>query len=116
MISPCQVSTTIDGHQHLSCEGISRGKFAWDGESFALGEVAVSEGYRQTARGVTKFVASRSRNVTRYIQTDSPRKRSATDPMKNAFNTVLDPTRRSNDARDFDNTLRRKIVGQDACA
>ena len=34
--------------------------------------------------------------------------------MKNAFNTVLDPSRRSNDARDFDNTLRRKIVGQDA--
>jgi len=34
--------------------------------------------------------------------------------MKNVLNTVLDPTRRSNDARDFDNTLRRKIVGQDA--
>ena len=34
--------------------------------------------------------------------------------MKNALNTVLDPTRRSNDARDFDNTLRRKIVGQNA--
>jgi len=36
------------------------------------------------------------------------------DPMKNVLNTVLDPTRRSNDARDFDSTLRRKIVGQDA--
>ncbi len=34
--------------------------------------------------------------------------------MKNVLNTVLDPTRRSSDARDFDNTLRRKIVGQDA--
>jgi ATP-dependent Clp protease ATP-binding subunit ClpA len=34
--------------------------------------------------------------------------------MKNVANTVLDPTRRSNDARDFDNALRRKIVGQDA--
>src|SRR6202521_1826839 len=34
--------------------------------------------------------------------------------MKNVFSTVLDPSRRSNDARDFDNTLRRKIVGQDA--
>jgi ATP-dependent Clp protease ATP-binding subunit ClpB len=33
--------------------------------------------------------------------------------MKTALNTVLDPTRRSNDARDFDNALRRKIVGQD---
>jgi ATP-dependent Clp protease ATP-binding subunit ClpA len=34
--------------------------------------------------------------------------------MKNVANMVLDPTRRSNDARDFDNALRRKIVGQDA--
>ncbi len=34
--------------------------------------------------------------------------------MKNVLNTVLDPTRRSNDARDFEATLRRKIVGQDA--
>ena len=33
--------------------------------------------------------------------------------MKTVLNTVLDPTRRSNDARDFDNTLRRKIVGQE---
>jgi ATP-dependent Clp protease ATP-binding subunit ClpB len=33
--------------------------------------------------------------------------------MKTVFNTVLDPTRRSNDAREFENTLRRKIVGQD---
>ncbi|SPE45222.1 ATPase AAA-2 [Candidatus Sulfotelmatobacter sp. SbA7] len=34
--------------------------------------------------------------------------------MKNALNTVLDPTLRSNDARDFDGALRRKIVGQEA--
>ena len=34
--------------------------------------------------------------------------------MKNVLNTVLDPTRRSSDARDFEATLRRKIVGQDA--
>jgi ATP-dependent Clp protease ATP-binding subunit ClpB len=34
--------------------------------------------------------------------------------MKNALNTVLDPSRRSNDAKDFDNALCRKIVGQDA--
>jgi hypothetical protein len=34
--------------------------------------------------------------------------------MKNVASTILDPTRRSNDARDFDNALRRKIVGQDA--
>jgi ATP-dependent Clp protease ATP-binding subunit ClpB len=34
--------------------------------------------------------------------------------MKNALNTLLDPTLRSNDARDFEAALRRKIVGQDA--
>jgi len=34
--------------------------------------------------------------------------------MKNAVNAMLDPTRRSSDARDFENALRRKIVGQDA--
>ncbi len=34
--------------------------------------------------------------------------------MKNALSTVLDPSRRSNDARDFEDALRRKIVGQDA--
>jgi ATP-dependent Clp protease ATP-binding subunit ClpA len=34
--------------------------------------------------------------------------------MKIVTNTVLDPTLRSNDARDFDAALRRKIVGQDA--
>jgi ATP-dependent Clp protease ATP-binding subunit ClpA len=33
--------------------------------------------------------------------------------MKTVLSTVLDPTRRSNDAREFDNALRRKIVGQD---
>src|SRR6201982_3435860 len=34
--------------------------------------------------------------------------------MRTNLATVLDPNRRSNDAREFDNTLRRKIVGQDA--
>ena len=33
--------------------------------------------------------------------------------MRTNLATVLDPTRRSNDARDFDANLRRKIVGQD---
>jgi len=33
--------------------------------------------------------------------------------MKTVLNTVLDPTRRSNDAKDFEAALRRKIVGQD---
>jgi ATP-dependent Clp protease ATP-binding subunit ClpA len=33
--------------------------------------------------------------------------------MRTNLATVLDPNRRSNDARDFDTALRRKIVGQD---
>jgi ATP-dependent Clp protease ATP-binding subunit ClpB len=33
--------------------------------------------------------------------------------MKTALNTVLDPTLRSNDAKEFENALRRRIVGQD---
>jgi ATP-dependent Clp protease ATP-binding subunit ClpB len=33
--------------------------------------------------------------------------------MKTVLNAVLDPTRRSNDAKDFEGALRRKIVGQD---
>ena len=33
--------------------------------------------------------------------------------MKTVLNTTLDPTRRSNEAREFDAALRRRIVGQD---
>jgi ATP-dependent Clp protease ATP-binding subunit ClpB len=33
--------------------------------------------------------------------------------MRTGLNATLDPSRRSNDARDFDAALRRKIVGQD---
>src|SRR5581483_966140 len=33
--------------------------------------------------------------------------------MKTGLSSTLDPNRRSSDARDFDNALRRKIVGQD---
>ena len=35
------------------------------------------------------------------------------DPMKNILNAVLDPTRRSSDAREFEAALRRRIVGQE---
>jgi ATP-dependent Clp protease ATP-binding subunit ClpB len=34
--------------------------------------------------------------------------------MRTGLNATLDPSRRSNDAQDFDSALRRKIVGQDA--
>src|SRR5262245_62575395 len=33
--------------------------------------------------------------------------------MRTGLNTALDPTRRSSDAQDFENAIRRKIVGQD---
>jgi len=42
-----------------------------------------------------------------------PERKKGPDPMRTNLATVLDPTRRSNDARDFESTLRRKIVGQD---
>ena len=32
--------------------------------------------------------------------------------MRTGLNTALDPTRRSNDAQEFEGFLRRKIVGQ----
>jgi len=46
-----------------------------------------------------------------HEQLEGPKK--GPEPMKNALNAILDPTRRSSDARDFENALRRKIVGQD---
>src|SRR6266436_2604053 len=41
------------------------------------------------------------------------RKSRARPYMKTVVNTMLDPTRRSNDAREFESALRRRIVGQD---
>src|SRR5436853_4549129 len=42
-----------------------------------------------------------------------PERKKGLDPMRTNLATILDPSRRSNDARDFDSSLRRKIVGQD---
>src|SRR5512142_3012628 len=42
-----------------------------------------------------------------------PERKMGSDPMRTNLATVLDPTRRSNDAREFETALRRKIVGQD---
>jgi hypothetical protein len=33
--------------------------------------------------------------------------------MKTSLTNILDPTRRSKDASDFENAMRRKVVGQD---
>jgi ATP-dependent Clp protease ATP-binding subunit ClpB len=42
-----------------------------------------------------------------------PERKIGSDPMRTNLATVLDPSRRSNDARDFEGALRRKIVGQE---
>src|SRR5580692_3962305 len=42
-----------------------------------------------------------------------PERKKGPETMRTNLATVLDPSRRSNDARDFETTLRRKIVGQD---
>src|SRR5271168_5023456 len=45
--------------------------------------------------------------------TQLPERKQGPETMRTNLATVLDPTRRSNDARDFEAALRRKIVGQD---
>jgi ATP-dependent Clp protease ATP-binding subunit ClpB len=45
--------------------------------------------------------------------TQFPERKQGPETMRTNLATVLDPNRRSNDARDFESTLRRKIVGQD---
>ncbi len=42
-----------------------------------------------------------------------PERKQGPEVMRTNLATVLDPTRRSNDARDFETNLSRKIVGQD---
>src|SRR6266404_207556 len=42
-----------------------------------------------------------------------PERKQGPEAMRTNLATVLDPSRRSNDARDFETALRRKIVGQD---
>jgi ATP-dependent Clp protease ATP-binding subunit ClpB len=42
-----------------------------------------------------------------------PERKQGTEKMRTNLATVLDPSRRSSDARDFETALRRKIVGQD---
>jgi ATP-dependent Clp protease ATP-binding subunit ClpB len=42
-----------------------------------------------------------------------PERKQGSETMRTNLATVLDPSRRSNDARDFETALRRKIVGQD---
>src|SRR5271168_413242 len=45
--------------------------------------------------------------------TQLPERKQGQILMKTVVNAVLDPTRRSNESREFENALRRKIVGQE---
>jgi ATP-dependent Clp protease ATP-binding subunit ClpA len=83
------------------------GRFEEDGESFALFQLLNN-------RRVTKFVALGRMKDKLSQEVEGPRKGiKGQTLMKTVLSTVLDPTRRSSDAREFDNALRRKIVGQD---
>src|ERR1043165_7391715 len=52
--------------------------------------------------------------MTRLPQEEAKPSSKGPAHMKPVLNTVLDPTLRSNDAKEFENALRRRIVGQDA--
>src|ERR1044072_3397124 len=51
--------------------------------------------------------------MTRLPQEEAKPSSKGPAHMKPVLNTVLDPTLRSNDAKEFENALRRRIVGQD---
>jgi ATP-dependent Clp protease ATP-binding subunit ClpB len=82
-----------------------------DGDGFALGH---SERQRQERQIVSTPAEKQPSHFPRY-QSKGPEK-SYEGPilMKSVACTTLDPTRRSTDAREFENALSRKIVGQDA--
>ena len=84
-----------------------------DGALFALRVIAVSDEPPIYPANDKRFVAFRSDEMDQPRLT-KPKEGKRPDLMKNALNTVSIPTRRSNDAKEFDNTLRRKIVGQNA--
>ena len=57
---------------------------------------------------------SHQKPVTRSLLPGESIKLARGHHMKTGLNTALDPSRRSNDALEFDTALRRRIVGQDA--
>src|ERR1700722_14678039 len=52
-------------------------------------------------------------NISEADHMKIPERKQGPETMRTNLATVLDPSRRSNDARDFETALRRKIVGQD---
>src|SRR5437016_5632781 len=79
------------------------GSKSQDGEPFAV----------QQDAGGDKICRSPGNNGKSSRKVPGPRKGEGPETMKTGLSTALDPNRRSSDARDFDNALRRKIVGQD---
>src|SRR3954454_25005157 len=63
---------------------------------------------------MTQFVLpKRTGTLTRLPQEEAKPRGKGPAHMKPVLNTVLEPTLRSNDAKEFENALRRRIVGQD---
>jgi len=79
------------------------GSKSQDGEPFAV----------QQDAGCDKICRSPGNDGKSSRQEPGPGKGEGPETMKTGLSTALDPNRRSSDARDFDNALRRKIVGQD---
>src|SRR3984893_3091970 len=82
-----------------------------DGDGFAVGHSEQPASRRQimsplSEKPVGHFSRHQSRNPEKSYE--------GPILMKSALPTMLDPTRRSTDAREFESALRRKIVGQDA--
>jgi ATP-dependent Clp protease ATP-binding subunit ClpB len=77
---------------------------------------ACTKGHASGKNGMTKFgipEQAAGSNHSPGIKILAHEGKAVKTLMKTVLNTVLDPTRRSNDAREFDTALRRKIVGQD---
>src|SRR5437899_6198391 len=79
------------------------GSKSQDGEPFAVQQDAGGDQICRSPGNIGKSAR----------QEPGPRKGEGPETMKTGLSTALDPNRRSSDARDFDNALRRKIVGQD---
>src|ERR1700737_4150051 len=82
-----------------------------DGDAFAQGHSGQQSQRRQILSPQAEKQAS---HFPRDQNKGQERKYEGPILMKSVACTMLDPTRRSNDAREFENALRRKIVGQDA--
>src|SRR5712672_609921 len=70
-----------------------------------------SSEWQATDKTVTKMSSLAANSFPENRQ--FPERKQGPEAMRTNLATVLDPSRRSNDAREFETALRRKIVGQD---